>query len=155
MPPSAGRSAQPLLRRPLWRKLWLGPDLVVGAVLIPGAAAPKMVAEETVSWMKPGSVIVDYRDRSAGCFETSRPTTHRDPVFKRHGVTHYCMTNMLGAVARTSAVALNHATIPYVRRIEDEGVDRALATDRHLAAGLNVSGGKIRHPAVAAAWLPP
>ncbi len=126
-------------------------ELVVGAVLVPGAAAPKLVTRDMLKTMKRGSVLVDIAIDQGGCFETSRPTTHRDPVFEVDGVIHYCVANMPGAVARTSAFALNNATLPFVLRIANMGAEAAMAADPHLAAGLNVSGGKIRHQAVAEA----
>ncbi|MDB5688733.1 MAG: alanine dehydrogenase [Sphingomonas bacterium] len=123
--------------------------LVIGAVLVPGAAAPKLVTREMLKTMKRGSVIVDIAIDQGGCFETSRPTTHDDPVFEVDGIIHYCVANMPGAVARTSAFALNNATLPFVLRLAAQGAEAAMAADPHLAAGLNVSGGKIRHRAVA------
>jgi len=125
--------------------------LVIGAVLVPGAAAPKLVTRDMLKTMKRGSVIVDIAIDQGGCFETSRPTTHDDPVFEVDGVIHYCVANMPGAVARTSTFALNNATLPFVLRIAGKGAEQAMEDDPHLARGLNVSGGKIRHPAVAAA----
>lgn len=124
-------------------------DLVVGAVLVPGAAAPKLVGRELVRAMRPGSVIVDISIDQGGCFETSRPTTHADPTYVEEGVVHYCVTNMPGAVARTSAVALNNATLPFVVAIADKGWRRALNEDAHLRNGLNVCRGRVTHPAVA------
>jgi len=123
--------------------------LVIGAVLVPGAAAPKLVTREMLKTMKRGSVLVDIAIDQGGCFETSRPTTHDDPVFVEEGVIHYCVANMPGAVARTSAFALNNATLPFVLRLAKLGAEGAMAADPHLAAGLNVSGGQIRHKAVA------
>ena len=124
-------------------------DLVIGSVLVPGAAAPKQVSEAMIKRMRPGSVVVDIAIDQGGCFATSRPTTHSDPVYVAHGVTHYCVTNMPGAVARTSAQALNNATLPYVRALADLGWQRALAADAGLKGGLNVLEGRIVHPAVA------
>ena len=126
-------------------------DLVIGAVLVPGAAAPRLVTRDTVSRMRPGSVIVDVAIDQGGCFETSRPTTHADPTYVVDGVVHYCVTNMPGAVARTSAVALNNATLPFTLQIADKGWRRAAAENPHLAAGVNVQGGGVTHPAVARA----
>ena len=123
--------------------------LVIGAVLVPGAAAPKLVTREMLKTMKRGSVLVDIAIDQGGCFETSHPTTHDDPVFIEEGVTHYCVANMPGAVARTSAFALNNATLPFVLRLANHGADAAMAADPHLAAGLNVQAGHIRHRAVA------
>jgi len=125
--------------------------LVIGAVLVPGAAAPKLVTREMLKTMKRGSVLVDIAIDQGGCFETSRPTTHDDPVFIEEGVIHYCVANMPGAVARTSAFALNNATLPFVLRLANMGADAAMAADPHLAAGLNVMKGQIKHRAVAEA----
>jgi alanine dehydrogenase len=125
--------------------------LVIGAVLVPGAAAPKLVTREMVKTMKRGSVLVDIAIDQGGCFETSHATTHDDPVFEVDGVIHYCVANMPGAVARTSAFALNNATLPFVLKLAAQGAEAAMAADAHLANGLNVSGGKIRHAAVAEA----
>jgi alanine dehydrogenase len=125
--------------------------LVIGAVLVPGAAAPKLVTRDMLKTMKRGSVLVDIAIDQGGCFETSRPTTHDDPVFIEEGVIHYCVANMPGAVARTSAFALNNATLPFVLRLANMGAEAAMAADPHLAAGLNVMGGTIRHKAVAEA----
>jgi alanine dehydrogenase len=125
-------------------------DLVIGAVLVPGGAAPKLVSRELVRAMRPGSVIVDISIDQGGCFETSRPTTHAEPTYVEEGVVHYCVTNMPGAVARTSAVALNNATLPFVVAIAGKGWRRALSDDAHLRAGLNICRGRVTHPAVAA-----
>jgi alanine dehydrogenase len=125
--------------------------LVIGAVLIPGAAAPKLVTRDMLKTMKRGSVLVDIAIDQGGCFETSHPTTHADPVFEVDGIIHYCVANMPGAVARTSAFALNNATLPFALRLANLGAEAAMAADPHLANGLNVSGGKIRHKAVAEA----
>jgi alanine dehydrogenase len=124
-------------------------DLLIGAVLVPGAAAPKLVSRELVRAMKPGSVIVDISIDQGGCCETSRPTTHAAPTYVEEGVVHYCVTNMPGAVARTSAVALNNATLPFVLAIAGRGWRAALSEDPHLRAGLNVCNGRVTHPAVA------
>jgi alanine dehydrogenase len=124
-------------------------DLVVGSVLVPGAAAPKLVTEAMIQRMRPGSVVVDIAIDQGGCFETSLPTTHADPVYVKHGVTHYCVTNMPGAVARSSAQALNNATLPYVRALADHGWQKAIAADAGLRNGLNVLEGRVVHPAVA------
>ncbi|HEX8364866.1 MAG TPA: alanine dehydrogenase [Allosphingosinicella sp.] len=124
-------------------------ELVIGAVLVPGAAAPKLVTRDMLKTMKRGSVLVDIAIDQGGCFETSRATTHEDPVYEVDGIIHYCVANMPGAVARTSAFALNNATLPFVLRIAGNGAEAAMAADPHLAEGLNVSGGKIRHKAVA------
>ncbi len=124
-------------------------DLVVGAVLVPGAAAPKLVTEDMMQADAPGCVVVDIAIDQGGCFETSRPTTHADPVYRMHGVTHYCVTNMPGAVARTSTYALNNATLPFTLQIADKGWRRAAAENPHLAAGVNVHAGAVTHAAVA------
>ncbi len=126
-------------------------DLVIGAVLVAGAAAPKLVTTEMVKSMKPGAAIVDIAIDQGGCFETSRPTTHADPTFVVYDVVHYCVTNMPGAVPRTSAFALNNATLPFVLALANKGWRRAMADDPHLRAGLNVYDGKITHRAVAEA----
>ena len=123
--------------------------LVIGAVLVPGAAAPKLVTREMLRTMKRGSVLVDIAIDQGGCFETSHPTTHDNPVFVEEGVIHYCVANMPGAVARTSAFALNNATLPFALRLANQGAQEAMAADPHLANGLNVMGGKIMHKAVA------
>jgi alanine dehydrogenase len=125
--------------------------LVIGAVLIPGAAAPKLVTREMIKTMKRGSVLVDIAIDQGGCFETSHATTHDDPVFEVDGIIHYCVANMPGAVARTSAFALNNATLPFALKLANLGAEAAMKADPHLANGLNVSGGKIRHAAVAEA----
>ncbi len=124
-------------------------DLVIGAVLVPGAAAPKLVSRELVRAMAPGSVVIDIAIDQGGCFETSRPTTHAAPTYVDEGVVHYCVTNMPGAVARTSAVALNNATLPFALAIADRGWRRALADDPHLRNGLNIANGRVTHAAVA------
>jgi len=126
-------------------------DLVIGAVLVPGAAAPRLVTRAMLPTMKPGSVIVDVAIDQGGCVETSRPTTHANPTFIVDGVVHYCVANMPGAVPRTSAQALNNATLPYVVKLANLGARAALADDRHLRMGLNVFAGQITHPGVAAA----
>ena len=123
-------------------------DVVIGAVLSAGAAAPKLVRREHLSRMKPGSVLVDVSIDQGGCFETSHPTTHDDPTFVVDGVVHYCVANMPGAAPRTSSEALNHATLPFGLHLADKGLD-ALKLDPHLAKGLNVLKGEITHPAVA------
>jgi alanine dehydrogenase len=123
--------------------------LVIGAVLVPGAAAPKLVTREMLRTMKRGSVLVDIAIDQGGCFETSHATTHDNPVFVEEGVIHYCVANMPGAVARTSAFALNNATLPFALRLANQGAEGAMAADPHLANGLNVMKGKIMHKAVA------
>jgi alanine dehydrogenase len=126
-------------------------DVVIASVLIPGAAAPKLITAETVRAMKPGSVIIDIAIDQGGCSETSRPTTHSAPTYTIDGVVHYCVTNMPGAVARTSTFALNNVTLPFVLALADKGVRRALGQDPHLRNGLNVHEGRITHRAVAQA----
>jgi len=126
-------------------------ELVIGAVLVPGAAAPKLVTRDMLKTMKRGSVLVDIAIDQGGCFETSHATTHADPVYEVDGIIHYCVANMPGAVARTSAFALNNATLPFALKIANLGAEEAMRQDPHLANGLNVSGGKIRHEAVAEA----
>jgi alanine dehydrogenase len=121
----------------------LSADVVIGGVLIPGAAAPKLVSRELVSRMKPGSVVVDVAIDQGGCFETSRATTHADPTYVVDGVVHYCVANMPGAVPRTSTYALNNATLPYVQQIAERGWRQALAANPHLKNGLNVCAGKV------------
>jgi len=118
-------------------------DLVIGGVLIPGASAPKLVSRELIARMKPGSVVVDVAIDQGGCFETSRPTTHADPVYVVDGVTHYCVANMPGGVPRTSTFALNNATLPFVLALADKGWQKALSDDRHLKNGLNIAFGKV------------
>jgi alanine dehydrogenase len=125
--------------------------VVIGAVLVPGAAAPKLVTRAMLATMKRGSVLVDIAIDQGGCFETSHATTHDNPVYVVDGIIHYCVANMPGAVARTSTFALGNATLPFVLRIADAGAQAAMAADPHLAAGLNVAGGHIRHKAVAEA----
>jgi alanine dehydrogenase len=126
-------------------------DLVVGAVLIAGAAAPKLVTRAMVRSMKAGAVLVDIAIDQGGCFETSRPTTHAEPTYVLDGVIHYCVTNMPGAVPRTSTVALTNATLPYVRSLADLGWRNAIGRDPGLAQGLNVHAGQVTHEAVASA----
>jgi len=124
-------------------------DLVIGAVLVPGAEAPRLVTRDMVKAMKRGSVIVDVAIDQGGCFETSRPTTHSAPYYVEEGVVHYCVTNMPGAVARTSTFALNNATLPFILRLAETGVTRALNEDSHLLHGLNIHKGQVTHKAVA------
>ncbi|MDP3749533.1 MAG: alanine dehydrogenase [Phenylobacterium sp.] len=127
----------------------LGADLVIGAVLVPGAAAPRLITRDMLALMPRGAVLVDIAIDQGGCFETSRATTHENPVYEVDGVIHYCVANMPGAVARTSTLALNQATLPFVRALANLGADLAVASDPHLAAGLNISSGFVRHRAVA------
>ncbi|TNE58389.1 MAG: alanine dehydrogenase [Alphaproteobacteria bacterium] len=124
-------------------------DLVIGSVLIPGAAAPKLVTADMIKAMRPGSVVVDIAIDQGGCFETSKPTSHAEPTYVTDDVVHYCVTNMPGAVARTSAYALNNATLPFALALANKGPEKAMADDKHLAAGLNVYKGEIAHEAVA------
>jgi alanine dehydrogenase len=126
-------------------------DVVIASVLIPGAAAPKLITAETVKAMKPGSVIIDIAIDQGGCAETSRPTTHLAPTYTVNEVVHYCVTNMPGAVARTSTFALNNVTLPFVLSLAEKGARRALGQDPHLRNGLNVHEGKLTHRAVAQA----
>jgi alanine dehydrogenase len=126
-------------------------DLVVGAVLVPGAATPKLISRQMVESMLRGSVLDDISIDQGGCADTSRPTTHAAPTYIEHGVVHYCVSNMPGAVARTSTFALNNATLPFVLALADKGPERALLDDPHLRNGLNVYRGRIVHPAVAEA----
>jgi alanine dehydrogenase len=126
-------------------------DLLIGAVLIPGGSAPKLVTREMVSTMKRGAVIVDVAIDQGGCVETARPTSHTDPAYTVDGVVHYCVTNMPAAVPRTSTFALTNATFPYVLRLADKGFTSAVMSDRGTAEGVNTFRGHITHPAVASA----
>lgn len=126
-------------------------DLVIGAVLIPGSAAPKLVTRQMLKLMKPGAVLVDVAIDQGGCFESSHPTTHQDPTFVVDGVVHYCVANMPGAVARTATQALSHATLPFVQTLAANGWKEAMRADLNLQAGLNVCHGKVAYPAVAMA----
>ncbi|MCW8307164.1 alanine dehydrogenase [Acidiphilium sp. PA] len=126
-------------------------DLVIGAVLVPGASAPKLVTRAMLGQMRRGAVLVDVAIDQGGCFETSRPTTHDDPTYIVDGIVHYCVANMPGAVPRTSTFALAQATLPYTLKLADHGWKAALRSDPHLRAGLNVAEGRIVHPAVASA----
>ena len=134
--------------------LVLDADLVIGAALVAGAAAPKLVRREWLARMRPGSVLVDVSIDQGGCFETSRPTTHAEPTFVVDGIVHYCVANMPGAVPLTSTFALTQATLPFALALADKGWRQALADDAHLAQGLNVQGGRVTHPAVARALGP-
>ncbi len=124
-------------------------DLVIGAVLVPGATAPKLITRAMLATMKPGAVLVDIAIDQGGCFETSRPTTHDDPIYEVDGILHYCVANMPGAVPRTSTYALNNATLPFVLQIARHGAKDALNANPHLARGLTVAEGEITHEAVA------
>lgn len=129
----------------------LSADLVIGAVLIPGAAAPKLVTRAMVEKMRKGSVIVDVAIDQGGCFETSRATTHQDPIYDVDGIMHYCVANMPGAVARTSTLALGNATMPFMLALANKGWKKACADDKHLLAGLNTHAGKLTYAAVGTA----
>jgi len=122
---------------------------VIGAVLIPGAAAPKLVTRAMLATMKPGAVLVDVAIDQGGCFETSHATTHADPTYVVDGIVHYCVANMPGGVARTSTYALNNVTLPHTLKIADLGWKAALAANPHLAEGLNVHAGAVTYEAVA------
>jgi alanine dehydrogenase len=123
-------------------------DLVIGAVLIPGAAAPKLISRAQLSEMKPGAALVDVAIDQGGCFETSKATTHADPIYEVDGIMHYCVANMPGAVARTSTIALGNATMPFMLRLADKGWKQACAEDPHLLEGLNVHAGQLTYYAV-------
>ena len=123
-------------------------DLVIGSVYVLGKEAPKVITEEMIKKMKSGSVLVDISIDQGGCIESSKPTTHDAPVFNKHGVVHYCVTNMPGAVPLTATLALNNATLPYVKALATQGVDEALKNDSHLFNGLNVKNGEVVNPAV-------
>jgi len=124
-------------------------DLVIGGVLIPGAAAPKLVTKEMVHQMKPGAAVVDVAIDQGGCFETSKATTHAEPTYIVDDVVHYCVANMPGAVPHTSTFALNNATLPYIIALANKGYKKALADDVHLLNGLNVYRGQVTHRSVA------
>ncbi|MFN3581543.1 MAG: alanine dehydrogenase, partial [Pseudomonas sp.] len=123
-------------------------DLVIGAVLIPGAAAPRLISRDLLTRMQPGAVLVDVAIDQGGCAETSRPTTHADPTYVEEGIVHYCVANMPGAVARTATQALNNATLPFVLALADKGLAQALREDRHLLDGLNVAQGRLTNSGV-------
>jgi len=124
-------------------------DLVIGAVLVPGAKAPKLLTRNMLKLMKPGSVFVDIAIDQGGCAETSKPTSHDDPVYIEEGVLHYCVTNMPGAYARTATQALTNATYPYIKALAAHGLDEACRRDAGLAQGVNIKDGKVAHQAVA------
>ncbi|GIR72307.1 MAG: alanine dehydrogenase [Halieaceae bacterium] len=134
-------------------------DLIIGAVLIPGASAPKLISRDMLGQLKQGAVMVDVAIDQGGCFETSRPTTHAEPTYLVDGVLHYCVANMPGAVARTSTMALTNATLPYIQQLASGNYRKLLSSDPHFAAGLNVFDGRLTHPAVAEAldapWTTP
>ena len=127
-------------------------DLVVGAVLIPGAKAPHLITRDMLSTMEKGSVLVDVAIDQGGCFETSRPTTHSEPVYEVDGIIHYCVANIPGAVPCTSTLALTNATLPYAVKLADMGWEKACETDSGLKKGLNIVNGKVVFPAVAEAF---
>ena len=127
----------------------LNADLIIGAVLIPGAAAPKLVSADLIKSMKPGSVVVDVAIDQGGCFETSKATTHDNPTYIVDDVVHYCVANMPGAVAKTSAIALNHATLPFVLELANKGTVKALQSNPHLFEGLNVWKGQVTNEHIA------
>jgi alanine dehydrogenase len=126
-------------------------DMVIGAVLVPGAAAPKLISRAQLATMRPGAVLVDVAIDQGGCFETSRATTHQDPIYEVEGIMHYCVANMPGAVARTSTLALGNATMPFMLALANKGWKQACADDAHLLAGLNTHAGHLTYAAVGAA----
>ena len=138
--------------KPKLRELLKEADLVIGAVLIPGAKAPKLVTRDMLAVMKPGSVMVDVAIDQGGCFETSKATTHADPVYTVDGVIHYCVANMPGAVAKTSTLALTNATLPYALQIANKGWKKACQENPEIAAGVNILDGKVTYQAVAEAF---
>ncbi len=144
-----GRAKTVMANASTTRESVLDADVVIGAVLVPGAKAPRLVSADDVREMHNGAVLVDISIDQGGCFETSRPTTHDEPTFVQHGVVHYCVTNMPGVVPHTSTLALNNVTLPYVKAIANKGWQRAVDDDKHLADGLNVAGGAVWHDAVA------
>ena len=146
-----GRVTLAMSNRLQIEEVLVGADMVIGAVLVPGAIAPKLVTREMLSLMRPGTVLVDVAIDQGGCFETSHATTHDDPVFDVDGIVHYCVANMPGAVPVTSTKALTNVTLPYVEAIADKGIAGAIADDPALAKGVNVVGGKITYEAVAQA----
>ncbi|MDP3748037.1 MAG: alanine dehydrogenase [Phenylobacterium sp.] len=151
-----GRARTVLSSRGALLELLPTADLIIGCVLITGAAAPKLIRREDLKLMRKGSVLVDVAIDQGGCFETSHPTTHDEPTYVVDGVVHYCVANMPGAAPLTSTYALGAATTPYVMALADKGMERAFAEDPGFAAGLNVAGGRVVHPAVAASQdLPP
>jgi alanine dehydrogenase len=146
-----GRLSPIYATREMLERFVVDADLVIGAVLVPGAAAPKLVTEDMVKAMRPGSVLVDVAIDQGGCFETSHATTHAAPTYIKHDVVHYCVANMPGAVARTSTFALNNATLPFATALADKGYRQALAADPHLMNGLNIHHGSVTYQAVAEA----
>ena len=145
----SGRARMLMASPQIVRQEVLAADLVIGAVLVPGAAAPKLVTRSLVREMQDGAAMVDISIDQGGCFETSRPTTHDAPTYVEEGVVHYCVTNMPGAVARTAALALNNVTLPYVKALAEGGWRRAFKEDAGFAAGLNIHNGEVCHPRVA------
>lgn len=143
----AGRVKTLVATRDVIESEVIAADAVIGAVLVAGQSAPKLVTRDMLSRMKKGAILVDVAIDQGGCFETSRPTTHADPIYVIDGIQHYCVANMPGAVPVSSAQALNNATLPFVLALADQGLD-ATRVDRHLAAGINVQNGKIVHPDV-------
>jgi alanine dehydrogenase len=139
-----GRTANCFSTDALIRELLPSTDVVIGAVLLPGASAPKLITREHLGLMSPGSVLVDVAIDQGGCFETSKPTTHNDPTYTVESVLHYCVANMPGATPRTSSYALNNVTLPYAMALANEGVE-AVNNRPHLKNGLNVQGGKLTH----------
>ena len=137
------------------RKFLKEADLVVGAVLIPGATAPRLITREMLKYMKKGSVIVDVAIDQGGCIETSKPTTHDDPIFEVDGIVHYCVANMPGAVSMTSTVALTNATLPYALELADKGYEKAAKDNPEIAKGINILEGKVTYPGVAEAFSMP
>lgn len=144
-----GRARVLMASRENVRNAVMAADLVVGAVLVPGASAPRLIDYDLLRRMQPGSVLVDISIDQGGCFASSKPTTHTDPTYIEEGIVHYCVTNMPGGVARTSAEALNNATLPYIKRLANVGVDKVLLADPGFEKGLNVHAGHVRHTAVA------
>ncbi len=146
-----GRAKTRFSNRSTVQQMICDAELVIGAVLVPGAAAPKLVSREMLKCMKPGSVLVDVAIDQGGCFETSHATTHADPTYIVDGIVHYCVANMPGAVARTSTYALNNVTLPHALRIAELGWQAALRATPYLANGLNVHAGQVTYQAVAEA----
>jgi alanine dehydrogenase len=143
----------PLVSNPaMIRQLASQSDAIIGAVLIPGAKAPRLVTRDMLPTMKPGSVLVDVAIDQGGCFETSKPTTHADPIFEVDGIVHYCVANMPGAVARTSTLALTNATLPYALEIATKGWRLAMWENQEIKLGANVVHGKVTYEAVATAF---
>jgi alanine dehydrogenase len=148
----SGRVQLRIATETMIKALCMNADLVIGAVLIPGAAAPRLLDDNDIKAMRDGSVIVDVSIDQGGCFATSKATTHAQPVYVKHGVIHYCVANIPGAVARTSTEALTNATLPYVQLLADLGIEKALQQHSGLAAGLNIKGGKLYCQPVAEAF---